>query len=157
MSITVNRTTVPAMTVVALRGTVPTYSDEGQLWQQMMPALAAQGVTPVGPSGVIEHDDEYTERDVDLSIFMPVAPGTRVEAPLEILELPERDCLVAQVRGPYDQISEAHDLINDRLAGEGLRVRGDGSVASKAFNLYLTTLDEVSEDELVTEVYEPLA
>lgn len=80
MSITVHRTTVPAMTVVALRGIVPTCADEGQLWDQILPALTAQAITPSGPCGVIEHDDQYTERDVDLSIFSPVAPGTRVEA-----------------------------------------------------------------------------
>lgn len=157
MSITVHRTTVPAMTVVALRGIVPTYADEDQLWDQMLPALTAQAITPSGPCGVIEHDDQFTERDVDLSIFSPVAPGTRVEAPLEILELPQRDCLVAQVRGSYDQISEAHDLINVRLAAEKLNVKNDGTIASKAFNLYLTSPDQVSEDELVTEVCEPLA
>ena len=104
MSITISRTTIPEMTVVTLRGTVPTYSDEGQLWAQMMPLLAAQGITPIGPCGVIEHDDQYTEHDVDLSIFLPVAPGTRAEAPLEILELPERDCLVARVLGSFAQI-----------------------------------------------------
>ncbi|MDR6865660.1 DNA-binding transcriptional MerR regulator [Microbacterium resistens] len=157
MSITIDRTTVPAMTVVALRGTVPTYSDEDQLWDRMLPALIAQGITQAGPCGVIEHDDQYTDQDVDLSIFAPVAAGTRVEAPLEILELPERDCLVAQVRGPYSQISEAHDLINDRLAAEGLAVRDDGTIASKAFNRYLTTPDQVGEDDLITDVYEPLA
>lgn len=157
MSITVDRTTVPAMTVITLRGTVPTYADEGQLWGQLMPRLAAAGITPIGPCGVIEHDDGYVERDVDLSIFVPVAAGTHVEAPLEILDLPERDCLVAHVRGSYDQISAAHDLINERLAAEGLAVRQDGTLASKAFNIYLTTPDQVSEHDLVTQVYEPLA
>ncbi|MGO1315676.1 MAG: GyrI-like domain-containing protein, partial [Cellulomonadaceae bacterium] len=156
VSITITRTTVPAMTVVALRGTVPTYADEHQLWDQATSLLAARSIAPIGPCGVIEHDEEYTERDVDLSIFLPVAPGTRAEAPLEIHELPERDCLVAHVRGPYDQISEAHDLINARIAAEGLSVRGDGTLASKAFNLYLTTPAEVSEDGLLTEVCEPL-
>lgn len=156
MSITVSRTAVPAMTVVALRGTVPTYAHEHQLWERMMPLCAEQSITPVGPCGVIEHDEEYTERDVDLSIFLPVAPGTRAEAPLEIHELPERDCLVARVQGPYEQIGEAHDLINARIAAEDLAVRADGTLASKAFNLYLTTPDEVSEDELLTEVCEPL-
>ncbi len=157
MSITVDRTTVPAMTLVRLRGTVPTYSDEGQLWQQMMPALSAQSITPIGPCGVIEHDDQYTERDVDLSIFMPVAPGTKAEAPLEVVDLPARDCLVARVIGPYDQITTAHDVINARIAADGLRVRSDDTLAAHAFNLYLTTPDRVSAEELVTEVYEPLA
>lgn len=157
MSITVSRTTVPPMTLACLRGTVPTYSDEGRLWERMMPALGAQSITPTGPCGVIEHDAQYTERDVDLSIFVPVAPGTTVDAPLEIVDLPARDCLVARVVGPYDQITAAHDLINARIAEEGLRVRSDDTLAARAFNLYLNTPDQVSAEELVTEVYEPLA
>lgn len=157
MSITIDRTAVPAMTVVALRGVVPTYSDERQLWERMMALIGAQSVVPAGPCGVIEHDEQYTERDVDLSVFVPVAHGTRVDTPLEILELPERECVVARVRGSYDQISEAHQLINARIASENLSVRNDGTIASRAFNRYLTTLEEVSEHDLITEVFEPLA
>lgn len=157
MSITLDRTVVPAMTVVALRGTVPTYSDEGLLWGRLMPALGEQRITPVGPCGVIEHDEEYTEHDVDLSIYLPVAEGTTAAAPLEILNLPQRDCLVARVVGSYDQISAAHDLINQRVAAEDLALRADGSLAAKAFNQYLTTPDKVSEDELITLVCQPLA
>ncbi|MBK0331331.1 MerR family transcriptional regulator [Brachybacterium sp. MASK1Z-5] len=157
MSITLTRTTVPAMTVVALRGTVPTYSDEGRLWQRMMPALSAQGIVPVGPGGVIEHDDQYMDHDPDLSIFLPVPAGTEAAGELEILELPARDCLVARVTGAYDQISEAHDLINERLASEGLAARADGTLAGHAFNIYLTSPDQVSEQEQLTDVYQPLA
>lgn len=157
MSMTLNRTTVPAMTVVALRGTVPTYSHEALLWERMMPLLASASIEPVGPCGVIEHDDQFTESDVDLSIFVPVAVGTRVDAPLEIIDLPARDCLVAEVHGSYDQISAAHDLINERIAAEGLSVSDGDSITGKAFNLYLKTPDEVSETELVTLVHEPMS
>ncbi|MCG7311114.1 GyrI-like domain-containing protein [Brachybacterium sp. ACRRE] len=157
MSITLTRTTVPAMTAVALRGTVPTYSDEGRLWQRMMPALAAQGIAPVGPGGVIEHDDQYMDHDPDLSIFLPVPVGTEAADELEIIELPARDCLVARVTGAYDQISEAHDLINERLASEGLAARADGTLAGHAFNIYLTSPDQVSEEEQLTDVCQPLA
>lgn len=157
MSITVTRTVVPAMTVVALRGTVPTYSDEGRLWEQMMPLLARRAIAPIGPCGVIEHDDEYVESDVDLSIFAPVPPGTRVEEPLHVVELPARDCLVARVRGSYDQISQAHDLINNRMAAESLTPRSGDDLAARAFNIYLSTPDRVSEVDLVTEVCLPLS
>lgn len=157
MSIAIDRVSVPAMTVVALRDTVPTYADERLLWERLMPELAAAGIRPAGACGVIEHDDEYTPENVDLSIFVPVTPGTRVEAPLHVLDLPARDCLVAHVRGPYEQLREAHDLISVRLGSENLAVRDDGTVASHAFNRYLTTMDEVREDELITEVYQPLA
>lgn len=157
MSITISRTTIPEMTVVTLRGTVPTYSDEGQLWAQMMPLLAAQGITPIGPCGVIEHDDQYTEHDVDLSIFLPVAPGTRAEAPLEILELPERDCLVARVLGSFAQIGDAHAHLGARLAADNLTLASGDTIGGRAFNLYLTTPDQVGEDELVTDICLPLA
>lgn len=157
MTIQLNRTAVPAMTVVALRGTVPSYSDEGRLWERLMPALQQQGIRPVGPCGVIEHDDEYREADVDLSVYCPVAPGTWAEGPLVVLQLPERDCLVAHVIGPYTQISQAHDLIVQRMEAEGLAARQDGSLASKVFNRYLVTPDQAAPEDLVTEVCRPLA
>lgn len=157
MPMTLSRTTLPAMTVVTLRGVVPSYADEHLLWEQIQPLLAEQSIAPTGPCGVIEHNDEFTEHNVDLSIFLPVDPQTRVQAPLELVELPERDCLVAHVRGPYSQIGKAHDLIGQRLAEENLAVRNDGTVASKAFNIYLNTPGEVSPDELLTQVCEPLA
>ncbi|MGW3945553.1 MerR family transcriptional regulator [Micrococcus endophyticus] len=157
MTIQLNRTAVPAMTVVALRGTVPSYSDEGRMWERLMPALQQQGIRPVGPCGVIEHDDEYREADVDLSVYCPVAPGTRAEGPLVVLQLPERDCLVAHVIGPYTQISQAHDLIVQRMEAEGLAARQDGTLASNVFNRYLVTPDQAAPEDLVTEVCRPLA
>lgn len=157
MSITISRVTMPAMTVVALRGTVPTYADEGLLWQQMMPVVDAQGIRPVGPCGVIEFDDEYTEHDVDLAVFLPVTPGTIAREPLQILDLPERSCLVACVIGPYSLIAAAHDQLNERLTNEGLTLLRDGSPAAKGFNRYLTTPDQVAPEDLVTEVCLPLA
>ena len=156
MTITVERRTIAAMTVVALRGTVPTYADEPRLWQQMTPLLTAQSITPTGPCGVIEHDDEFTDHDVDLSVFLPVAPGSHAAAPLEILELPERDCVVARVHGSYTQIGAAHDLINDHITAEGLTARDDGSLPAKAYNRYLTTPDQAAVDDLVTEVCRPV-
>jgi DNA-binding transcriptional MerR regulator len=157
MTITVTHTTLPAMTVATLRGTVPAYSDEGRLWEQLMPILAERSINPIGPCGVIEHDDQYVESDVDLSIFVPVAPGTQIDSPVEVIDLPARECLVARVNGPYDQISQAHDLINARLAAEGLSPRSDGTIAAHAFNRYLSTPDEVAEADLVTDVCLPLA
>ena len=52
MSITVTRRAVPPLSVVALRVTVPTYSDEPELWQRVLPALASQGLEPTGPCGI---------------------------------------------------------------------------------------------------------
>lgn len=156
MSISLTRKTVPAFTALTLRGIVPTYDDEGQLWARMMPLVQAAGLTPTGPCGVIEHDDEYTEHDVDLAILFPVAPGTTAPEGTELIELPARDCLVATVVGPYSQISAAHDAINERVAAEGLSFATGDNPADKGFNLYLTAPGK-DEEAQVTEVCVPLA
>ncbi|MCK2036964.1 MerR family transcriptional regulator [Microbacterium sp. SSW1-49] len=157
MSITIHRTTIPAMTVVALRGTVPTYADEHLLWDRMLPLLDTGSIATIGPCGVIEHDEQFTERDVDLSIFFPVAPGTPAASPLEVHELPERDCLVARVEGSYGQITEAHDRIGAHIVADGLSVRSDRTLAAKVFNRYLITPSDADDDDLLTEVCVPLA
>lgn len=99
-SITVETTTLPAMTVVTLRGVIPSYADEGQLWQRLLPELERQGIRPTGPGGVIEHDDTYVESDPDESVWLPVAPGTTAQPPLVVVDLPEQRPAMATVVGP---------------------------------------------------------
>ena len=109
-----------AMTVATYRGTVPTYADEGHLWQQFMPELQRQGLTPTGPGGVFEHDPTYVDEDPDLSVFLPVPPGTTAEGPVEVIEVPEQRAVVARVVGPFSQISQAHAQITAFLTDNGL-------------------------------------
>lgn len=160
-TIIVTRTTVPARTVVALRGTVPAYDQEGRLWERLMPELGRQGLTPIGPCGVFEHDPEYREADPTLSIWVPVPPGTTAQAPLEVHELPEQEVVLARVEGPYTQISEAHARIDELVRSEGLTLAPrsgiDDDIAVLGFNRYLVDLSQAAPEDLVTEVCVPLA
>lgn len=158
-AISVTKTTVPAMRVVALRGTVPTYSDEGELWGQMMPEVARQGIQPIGPCGCIEQDVEYKDRDVDLTIWLPVAPGKTVGAPLEAMDLPEREVVLARVQGPYSLIREAHEQIGAYLQTHDLTPAAtspEAPIEAKVFNRYLADPSQVPEDQLLTEVCYPI-
>lgn len=160
-TITVSRTTVPARTVVALRGTVPAYDQEGRLWERLLPEIGRQGLTPTGPCGVFEHDPEYRETDPTLSIWLPVPPGTTAQAPLEVHELPEQEVVLAHVEGPYTLISEAHTRIDELVRSEGLtlapRSGVDDDIAVLGFNRYLVDPSQAAPEDLVTEVCVPLA
>ena len=112
-AITVTHERIPARTVIALRGTIPAYDQEGRLWQELMPQLAQQGIAPIGPGGVFEHDPEYVESDPTVSIWLPVAPGTTATAPLEVHDIPEQQVVQARVEGPYTLITEAHTRIEE--------------------------------------------
>ncbi|MDN5717861.1 MAG: MerR family transcriptional regulator [Janibacter sp.] len=160
-AITVTQERIPARTVIALRGTIPAYDQEGQLWQQLMPLLGAQGIVPIGPGGVFEHDPEYVESDPTVSIWLPVAPGTTTVAPLEVHEIPEQQVVQAHVEGPYTLISEAHSRIEEFASAEGLTFAArrdlDDPVERLGFNRYLVDPSGAAPEDLVTEVCMPLA
>ena len=160
-AITVTRETIPARTVVALRGTVPAYDQEGRLWGQLVPELTRQQVRPTGPGGVLEHDTEYRESDPTLSIWLPVPAGTRVEEPLHVHEVPEQQVVMARVEGPYTLISEAHARIEEFAAAEGLtfaeRDDLEDPIERLGFNRYLSDPSETAPEDLRTEVCMPLA
>jgi len=160
-NITVTRETVPARTVVAVRGTIPAYDQEGRLWQQLIPELDRQGITPTGPGGALEHDPEYREADPTISIWLPVEPGTTATAPVEVHEVSEQQIALARVVGPYSLISEAHTRIEEFAAAEGLtfaeREGLDDPVERLGFNRYLSDPTSTPPEETVTEVCVPLA
>lgn len=159
--ITVSRKHIPAQTIAAVRGIIPTHAEEEPLWAQLMPALAAQGITPTGPGGVIEHDGEFRERDVDESAWVPVAPGTTAEAPIVIHELPARDAVVAHIVGPYSLITEAHERIHAFAAEHGLTLASPGTdapIADCDWNVYLASCETDGPGTTpVTDVCVPIA
>ncbi|WP_449561031.1 MerR family transcriptional regulator [Mycolicibacterium mageritense] len=158
MTDTVTEEIVPARTVVYLRGTIDNYAAEGQLWERLFPALQQQGITPVGPGGTIEHDDEYRESDVDESVFVAVADGTSAAAPLGVLTTGERRAVVATVVGPYHEaISRAHELIGAYVAEHRLALsRTPDDPATHHFNVYLNEPGSVPDEQLRTKVYVPV-
>lgn len=160
-AITVSRETVPARSVVALRGVVPAYDQEGRLWQQLVPELDRQGITPLGPGGVFEHDTDYKESDPTLSIWLPVEPGTAAQEPLTVHDLPEQEVVLARVEGPYGLITEAHTRIDEFVRAEGLTLAAraglDDPVRVLGSNRYLTDPTRCAQEDLVTEVCMPLA
>ncbi len=158
MTDTVTLTTVPARTLVHLRGTVPDYAGEGLLWQRFIPALQEQGIALGAPGGCIEHDDEFREADVDESVFVEVPAGTVAREPLGVLETPEQRAVAATVTGPYPRaIGRAHELIGAYLAVHGLVVsRTPDDPATHHFNVYLDDPSTTPEEELRTRVFVPV-
>lgn len=158
MTDTVSLTELPARTIVHLRGVVPDYAGEGQLWERFLPALQEQGIALTGPGGCIEHDDEFRESDVDESVFIEVPAGTAVEAPLAVIDAPAARAVEAVVTGPYAQaIPRAHELIGAYIAEHGLTLaRTVDDAATHHFNVYLDDPCAVPESDLRTRVVVPV-
>ena len=157
-TISAELTTLPEQTLITLRGRVPDYTAEGELWARFTPEISAQGIRVTGAGGCMEHDREYREHDVDESVFLEVAPDTEAAEPLSVLHFPARRVVAATVTGPYtDAIPRAHEAIAAFMAENDWRpAREDDDLATHHFNIYRNDPSQTPEAELVTSVFMPV-
>ena len=100
------------------------------------------------------------KHDVDESLWLPVDAGTQAASPLEVIDLPARDVVMARVEEPYDLIGEAHARIQEHPSAEGLRAAATSAadpVETTVFNRYLSDPSCTPAERLVTEVCVPVA
>lgn len=123
----------PAMTVAALRRVLPSYEDEGTLWQEIGPLMERSGTHMSGHDegigGATFHDPEYRETDVDIEVWLQVKAPFTLVAPLECREIPAREVVVARLQGSYDGMSEVTAALGTYIAARTLS-------AGPMFNIY---------------------
>lgn len=133
MNINVRRMRMPAMTVASLRRILPSYGEEGELWQEIGPLMAKSGVPmpdhDEGLGGATFHDPEYRESDVDVEVWVRVAAPFTPVPPLECLEVPAREVVVGTLSGSYDHMPEVTAAIGKYVAAQDLRT-------GPMFNIY---------------------
>lgn len=154
MSTTITRTTIPARLVASLRGTIPSYADEGQLWQQLSDGLASTHTPAAADAKAVAvfHDDGYVEHDVDVEVQLDVVGPFTGAGPVQCVEIPALDVAVGELLGSYDGVGSVMADLGEWIAKEGLRVAGP------MFNIYLVG-PAISEDPStwVTQVCLPVA
>lgn len=154
MNIDVRRIRMPAMTVAALRRVLPSYPEEGTLWQEIGPLMKQSGVRmpdhDEGIGGATFHDPEYRETDVDVEVWLQVeAPFTPI-APLECHEVPAREVVVATLRGSYDGVPEVTAALGAHIAAHDLHT-------GPMFNIYrVSPANNPTPAAWVTEVCFPI-
>lgn len=152
MDIDVRTTVLPAMTLASLRRTVPTYGEEGILWQEIMPLLARSGAAfPAGGiSGATFHDVDYRDHDVDVEVWVQVTEPAEEAGALRFEELPPRRVVTATLRGDYSRMSEVTEAIGERIAADGLET-------GPMFNIYrVSPAQDPDPSHWVTEVCFPV-
>jgi len=114
-------TTIPATTILALRGVVPTYAEQGQLWDTFA-SLAQRCDLPARPEtgGSTFFDEGYQDNNVDLEAWVPIREPITVGAPLTCRQVPQHRAAVATMHGDYSGIAAASADLARYLARQGL-------------------------------------
>jgi len=144
--------TIPATTILALRGVVPTYAEQSRLWDAFVPLAEGCGL-PARPEtgGSTYFDEGYQDTDVDLEVWVPIGEPITVEAPLACRRVSEHRAAVATVRGDYGGIAAASADLARYLAREGLVKTGPLS------HVYVVGRDQTANSaDYVTEIRVPV-
>ena len=154
MSVSITHRTNPARVTASVRGIIPTYADEGRLWERLMPALFTAGATlaPDARAIAVFHDEDYKESDCDVEVQLDVAAPFATSGDVRCVEVPAQEVAVAVLNGPYDGIGAVMEAVGRWVPENGYRFTGP------MFNVYLVSPHEDPEpSHWVTEVCVPVA
>jgi len=143
---------VGAIRVASIRGIIPNYSEQGQLWEELGGHIKKHGAKIVPPCMVIYHDSEYKEESVDAEIIEPI-----------VGELPETDRIKIKVmegvkematvvhKGTFETLYMAYNAISKWIEENSYEIVGSQR------ELYLKG-DWLTDDpnEYITEIQFPV-
>lgn len=146
---------VPAMGVAFMRHVGP-YLEVGGTWSKLMSWAAPRGL--LGPNskmiGIVHDDPDVTPADkLRYDACIPVAPDFRPEGEVGVQQLAGGDYAVATHRGPYEKLNESYR----RLYGEWLPASGREPRSAPAFEVYRNSPMNAAPEDLLTDIYLPLA
>ncbi len=111
--------------VASVRGVVPTYADQGSLWNELDVYLARHAANPIGPCLTIYHDPEYKERDVDLEVCEPLATEASAEGRAHVYELPGTETAACLLHfGGFQNVGETYNALMHWIDANGYRIVG---------------------------------
>ena len=145
--------TLPERKVASVRQIIPSYKDEGILWDMLFKETEKSGLRLAEPvfMGAVLHDNEYKDENVDIEVQAAVV-GDYTDTENVIFKT-EPEITVASVvfNGPYEQFGSAYAAIADWVSKNGYKFAG------ALRNIYHKGYYETQNvEEFITEVCCPI-
>lgn len=144
----------PALTVAGILHRGP-YMTIGRAFDQLHNVLTTRALYGPGQHNVAVYFDDamITPPEKCSSLAgRSVEPGTKIEPPLERLDLVAGEYAVLRHRGSYAGIGDAYDW----LFGVWLPSSGREEAEQPCYEVYLNTPMEAAPKDLITDIYLPL-
>ena len=153
MKFDVNLKTLPRRYAATVRRVIPTYEQEGMLWNILMAETAGMKLVYDNPCYccAVFHDAEYRETDVEVEVQQTLRGEYADTEHVCFRTLPEVTVATTVVRGPYTLMDEANAAVASWVADNGYAFDGP------MFNIYHVSPHETQNpEEYVTEVCYPV-
>lgn len=112
--------------VAILRDIIESYGKVGRLFKELHETLAQYDITPTGPQLAIYFDEEYTPRDADVAVAVPVDATAELPADGRVIisELPGGEMVSVVRTGPWDDFRPAYQAIMTWVEANGYEIAG---------------------------------
>jgi len=153
MGYDVSLKTIPERYVASVRKVIPSYADEGILWNILMKETAQLNMQDGNPCYTMAmfYDSEYKEHDVDVEVQKSVVGSYKDTEHVKFKTVPAVQIASATYKGSYEQISQVNEAVAKWILDNGYEMDG------LSFNIYHISPHETqNSDEYVTEVCYPV-
>jgi effector-binding domain-containing protein len=108
--------------VAGVRDVIPTYPEQGYLWDKLESYLLQTGVTPSGACLTIYHSEEP---EIDAEVCEPLSGPIGATGPVLVRQLPGVECMASVIHhGPFNTLNEAYSAILKWIETNGYRCAG---------------------------------
>lgn len=153
MNYNVTLKNLPERYVASVRKVIPSYNQEGILWNLMMTETAPLQMQPADNccSLAIFHDEGYKENDVDVEIQITVKGSYPDTEHVVFKTMPVVEIASATYKGSYEQLTAVNRAVANWVNDNGFEFNG------AMFCIYhVSPAQTQNPDELVTEVCYPV-
>ncbi|MBT3714542.1 MAG: MerR family transcriptional regulator [Anaerolineae bacterium] len=114
---------VEAQEIVSLREIIPTYPEQGQLWEELEGVLVEKKIKAIAPCFTLYHADEP---EIDAEVCEPIAKDDiSIEHPrVKSRSLKGAEMATLIHHGPYATLSNAYEALVKWIESNGYRING---------------------------------
>jgi effector-binding domain-containing protein len=138
--------------IASVRDVIPSYPEQGHLWQDLETLLTQNQIKRTGPCFTLYHSDEPT---IDAEVCEPIAEGVSLpqNTQVQTRELPGAEVATVIHHGPFNTLSESYEAVLKWIEANGYQINGP------CREIYLQPPAEIGDQtdpDTVTEVQFPV-